>query len=93
MTDKIRRTLLKGIAVAPIALALGHYSSAMAENLSVDDPLAKSLGYTEKSATAGQQCSGCNLWQGGAAARGKCAIFGTKEVNAAGWCKSWVKKA
>jgi len=93
MTDKNRRTLLKGIAVAPIAIALGHYSNAMAESLSVDDPVAKSLGYTEKSTTAGQQCKGCNLWQGGDAASGKCAIFGAKEVKSTGWCKSWVKKA
>ena len=42
--------------------------------------------------TEGQNCAGCNLYQGGTAAAGPCAIFGGKDVQATGWCKSWVKK-
>jgi hypothetical protein len=92
-TDSARRNLLKGIAIVPVAIALGRVGTASAADLSPNDPVAKSLGYVEKSATAGQHCAICNLWQGGTAARGKCTIFGDKLVNSQGWCKSWVKKA
>lgn len=88
-TQRTRRTLLKGLAAAPLAVALGHQRIAFAAKLSVDDPQAKALGYTEKSAKDGQHCANCALWQGGDAAMGKCQIFGDKEVMAAGWCNSW----
>lgn len=90
-----RRNVLKGIAIVPVAVALGHVGSASAAmpRLSVNDPVAKSLGYTEKSTTKDQTCANCNLYQGGKAEAGGCTIFVGKEVVAAGWCKSWVKKA
>lgn len=91
--DIARRNLLKGIAIVPVALALGHAGSAYAVNLDPNDPVAKSLGYVEKSKTAGQMCSGCNLYKAGKTeGRGSCQIFVGKEVAADGWCKSWVKK-
>ena len=90
-TDAQRRALLKGIAVVPLAVALGHQTLAMAEDLSPNDPMAKALGYMEKSDKP-EHCAICNLWKGGDAARGQCAIFGKKDVARTGWCKSWTKK-
>jgi hypothetical protein len=91
--DNARRNLLKGIAIVPVAMVLGRVGTASAAMLSPNDPLAKSLGYTEHSKTPGQHCAICNLYLGGSAPKGKCQIFGDKEVVATGWCKSWVKKA
>lgn len=87
--DLGRRSVLKGIAVMPLAAAMGHHAVARAEDLSVDDPLAQQLGYVTNSATDGQNCGNCRLYQGGDAPKGGCAIFAGKEVEGAGWCKSW----
>mgnify|MGYP001108058144 FL=1 len=90
--DKRRRAILKGLASIPVLAITGYQTSAHAAMLSVDDPTAKALAYTEKSTTEGQSCANCNLYQGGSAASGACAIFPGKDVAAAGWCKSWVAK-
>ena len=91
--DKKRRALLKGLASIPVLTLTGYQPLAQAAMLSVDDPTAKALGYTEKSTTAGQTCANCNLYQGGDKAAGACPIVPGKDVAAAGWCKSWVAKA
>ena len=91
-TSISRRTLLKGLATIPVVAAVGYAATASAEAVSTDDPVAQSLAYTPNSTTEGQSCAGCNLYQGGTAAAGPCAIFGGKDVQATGWCKSWVKK-
>lgn len=89
-----RRTVLKGLAAIPVVATFGYSASASAaEMLSVDDPTAKALGYTEHSTTDGQTCANCNLYQGGDAASGACTIFGGKHVTATGWCKSWMAKS
>lgn len=87
-----RRSILKGMAAIPVIATIGFQGKASAAMLSVDDPTAKSLGYVEKSTVEGQNCANCNLYQGGSAAAGGCPIFPGKDVAAAGWCKSWVKK-
>ncbi len=87
-----RRTLLKGLAAIPFVALAGRHGLAGAEMLSVDDPIAKNLGYVEASATAGQTCANCKLYAGGGAPTGGCPLFGTKEVTSGGWCKSWVAK-
>jgi hypothetical protein len=92
-TDKGRRALLKGIVSLPVVAVAGYHVAGHAEMLSVDDPMAKALGYVEKSATDGQTCANCNFYQGGDAPKGACPIFPNKEVVAPGWCKSWVAKA
>jgi hypothetical protein len=92
--DKGRRSILKGLVSIPVLTIAGlHSTSSYAAMVSVDDPTAKALSYTEKSTTAGKSCSNCMLFQGGTAASGACAIFPGKEVAAAGWCKSWAAKA
>jgi High potential iron-sulfur protein len=68
------------------------------------DPTASALGYVAnatkadtakyKTYAAGQQCSGCQLFQGQAgAASGPCSLFAGKQVNAQGWCSAFAKKA
>jgi hypothetical protein len=84
-----RRTLLKGIAVMPIAMSMLHSKSAMAVDVPLDDPSAKALAYTLKSTTAGQTCGNCNFYKGGSAEKGPCLILGNRDVVAAGWCKTW----
>jgi hypothetical protein len=86
-----RRTLLKGLAAIPFVALAGRHGRVEAEMVSVDDPVAKNLEYVETSAVAGQTCANCKLYTGGASAGG-CPLFGTKQVTAGGWCKSWVAK-
>lgn len=91
-TDKSRRALLKGFAAIPVVAIAGFQSSAQAAMVSMDDPTAKALAYTEKSAMDGKSCANCNLYSGTGGASGPCAIFPGKEVAAAGYCNSWVAK-
>ncbi len=97
-TDLQRRNFLKGIAVIPVVTIAGYQTAAQAGGhggmLSVDDPMAKALGYVETSTVAGKNCANCNLYTGAAGAvSGPCAIFPGKAVTAAGYCNSWVPKA
>lgn len=87
-----RRKLLQGLAAIPVVTLFGHPGRAEAEMLSVDDPIAKNFQYVEKSTVAGQTCSNCKLYTGGAAPTGGCPLFGAKQVVAEGWCKAWVAK-
>lgn len=89
-----------GLGAAVAAAALPGFASA--EDLphqTTDDPTAKALNYTEDATSApaphqaGQACSNCNFFQGGAAAYGPCQIFPGKAVNAKGWCAGYAKKA
>ncbi len=63
------------------------------------DPTAKALGYMEDGSTstnakhkAGDTCSTCQFYSGGAAGRGPCQLFPGKSVNAKGWCVSHTPK-
>lgn len=39
-----------------------------------------------------QRCSNCSFWQGKADdAWAGCAMFGRKQIAAAGWCQVWAK--
>ena len=81
--------------------------TASGERLSEDDPVAQSLGYKHNAEevdlekfpqrgepqAANQFCSNCVLYQGGDAEWGGCSIFGTKQVNANGWCATWAPRA
>ncbi|HEX7338909.1 MAG TPA: high-potential iron-sulfur protein [Rhodanobacteraceae bacterium] len=68
--------------------------------LSVSDPQAKALHYTEDAAKStdskhvkGDDCSNCMFYKGASgAARGPCQIFPGKSVNAKGWCVSHQRK-
>ncbi len=66
-------------------------------------PQAAALGYVEDASkadkakfpayVAGSNCAGCQLYQGGAAERGACALFAGSSVNGKGWCSAFAKKA
>ena len=102
-----RRTVLQGaflsLAAIPVVVASTQANAGTALPL-VDpakDPTAKALGYVADAKStkdaahkAGSICGNCALFQGKATDKqGPCSIFGGKNVLAAGWCKSWIKKA
>lgn len=67
--------------------------------VSESDPTAKALGYVEDAGKtsspkhkAGDDCTNCQFYTGGATGRGPCALFPGKSVNAKGWCISHVPK-
>lgn len=91
-TDLKRRRLLRGISAIPLVALGGYHHSASAEMLSVEDPVAKNLEYTETTPYPEQTCANCRLYTGGSAQVGGCPLFGRKQVVAAGWCKSWVAR-
>jgi hypothetical protein len=88
------------LATATVYLEKAQAAPAVAES----DPTAVALGYkadaTQVDKTrfpkyqAGQDCAGCQLYQGKPGeASGACPLFGSKEVAAKGWCSAYVKKA
>lgn len=99
-----RRTFIAILPLAGSLVAAGLARAQSAAMVSDKDPTAVSLGYVSdatkadkakyKQYAAGQQCSGCALFQGAAgAADGACPIFGGKHVPAKGWCSAYAKKA
>ena len=96
-----RRIFMLSIAATGAALATSRvFAQAL---VSEADPQAKALGYVSDATkadtkrcpkyAAGQNCSGCALYQGkpGEAA-GNCALFAGKQVSAKAWCSAWAKK-
>jgi hypothetical protein len=91
-----------GGAIGVVVLANAIPSIARAEDLphlTLDDPTAKALNYTEDNSKAGaphqagQECSNCNFYTGAATGYGPCQLFVGKAVNAKGWCSGYAKKA
>jgi hypothetical protein len=98
--NKIRRRFVGAFATGAVAiplsglLALRQAQAAGTPKLSPDDPAAKSLMYSHKSADANKLCSGCQFYTGAADAEwGACMIFPKKLVSAVGVCNSWFKRA
>jgi hypothetical protein len=101
-----RRRFLKvaaGTTVAAVVMG-GLPRLARAADLppvSESDLTAKALGYVEDASKttnpkhkAGDACTSCQFYSGGATGRGPCQLFPGKSVNAKGWCVSYaVKKA
>lgn len=74
------------------ALAVAPFASWAAKN----DGLRKSMKYVDQTAKPEQRCDNCLHWVPGASAKdlGGCKLFaGDTEINPAGWCNVWVKKA
>jgi len=91
-----------GGALGAVAIAgtLSRFANAAdLPHLTLDDPAAKALNYTEDATKApaphqaGQACSNCNFYSGGATGYGPCQLFVGKAVAAAGWCAGYAKKA
>ena len=90
-----------GGALGVAVLANVMPSIARAEDLphlTLDDPAAKALNYTEDNTkapaphVAGQDCSNCNFYTGAATGYGPCQLFAGKSVAAKGWCAGYAKK-
>ena len=100
-----RRSFIQILPLAG-ALALGARSAFAADTAMVDpkDPQAAALGFVTDATkadkarfpkyAAGQDCGGCQLFQGKAGdASGACALFAGKKVPAKAWCSAFTKKA
>ena len=97
-----RRKFIQIVPVASATLMAGQQAFAQPARLDEKDPQAVALGYLHDATkvdkakqpkwAAGQLCSNCQLWQGGANPWGGCPLFGAKQVNAKGWCNAYVKK-
>jgi hypothetical protein len=48
---------------------------------------------TDPKHKAGDNCSNCQFYSGGATGRGPCQLFPGKSVNSKGWCVSHNPKA
>lgn len=100
-----RRTFVLQSVIGASVLATARLAQAQAPALVKDtDPQAVALGYKSDATkvdktkypqhAAGQQCSGCALFQGKAGdATGNCPLFAGKQVSAKAWCSAWAKKA
>lgn len=106
--DIERRGFLRigSLAVAALAMA-SHTGTSRAQaaqsRLDEKDPQAQSLGYKHDATQvdakkfpryrAGEVCENCQLFQAKPGnAWGPCPIFPGKQVNAKGWCTSYMKK-
>jgi len=101
--DNSRRRFfeLAGTGAAAVVVASALPRVAFADDLphlTLDDPTAKALNYTEDATKApaphqaGQSCANCNFFSG-SGAYGPCQLFPGKAVNAKGWCSGYAKKA
>ncbi len=90
-----------GIALGAgaVALTLGRRALAADPLLSVTDPAAQKMHYTEDASkvdrgsnptyTPGSKCANCSMYRGGTSATGGCALFPGKSVSANGWCSGY----
>jgi len=103
-----RRRFIRNAAVAfPVGI-IALEQTALAQELphvSLDDPTAKALLYTNDATTvdtsnplaaryqAGQTCHNCVQLQGDDGPEWRpCALFPGKSVNVGGWCSAWAMK-
>ena len=91
-------------AAAPVTPPATSAAPSSMPMLDEKDATAVALGYVAnatkadaakyKTYAAGQNCSGCQLYQGQAgAAAGPCSLFAGKQVSSQGWCSAFAKKA
>lgn len=100
-----RRAFLRTSLAVATAVPLGAIPLTLKAQEMVDenDPAAAALGYKADTSAVDaakfpqhkpeQMCSNCQLFQGGEADSGGCAIFPGKLVAGKGWCSAWVLKA
>lgn len=100
----IRLCSSSGTVLAVSAWAQGTApGAAQLPLLSEQDPQAQALGYVADAArvdevrfpkySAGQHCSGCQLYQAlPPSSSAPCALFPGKKVAAPGWCSAYVRR-
>jgi hypothetical protein len=82
--------------LASIPAAAGILASAAsADTATADTPAATkqkaTLGYVDKSTTAGQACASCSFFAATSAGDGNCKLIPGGTVKGTGWCKSYAK--
>ena len=98
-----RRTFLI-CATACTAVVSAKVRAQTSAKVDEAEPQAVALGYKNDTTkvddkkfpkhTKDQKCANCQLFTGKPSdAWGPCALFAGRNVSAAGWCSSWVKKA
>jgi hypothetical protein len=99
-----RRTfIIHSIGAAALAIA-GRSAWAAPAQLQESDPAAQALGYKADAThvdrtkyprfSDNQRCSNCQFYQGKPTdASALCALFGAKQVSAAGWCSGYQARA
>ena len=103
MTNR-RNFIFKTLPGVALAITASHSAFAEAAKLEETDPAAAALGYKHDATkvdakkyptyAAGNNCAGCQLYQGKASdAWAPCGVMGGKQVNAKGWCVAYAKKA
>ena len=105
MSSTNRRVFLLSLAAAgPVLAATPAPAPSGPAKLDEKDPQAAALGYVADTTKADgkkfanhrndQKCGGCQLFLGKAGdTQGLCPIFAGRQVQTAGWCTSWIKKA
>jgi hypothetical protein len=100
-----RRVFLSTLPITCASLAIAPKAHAAdLPMVSEKDPQSAALGYVADATradkvkypkyAAGQQCSGCALFQGKAGdAAGACPLYAGRQVSAKGWCSAFAKKA
>ena len=98
-----RRSFLTQLAAVGAAVPVGQaWAQSGAAQVEESSETAVALGYLHDTTKvdakkfpqhqAAQRCVNCSFWQGKAdAAWAGCAMFGRKQVAAAGWCQVWAK--
>lgn len=100
-----RRQFIRCLSFSGAALLGGQ--EVLAQTPAMVDPkeaTAAALGYVDDATkadkvkfpkyAAGQNCAGCQLYQGKpGAATGPCPLYAGKAVTAKGWCSAFAKKA
>jgi hypothetical protein len=99
-----RRQFIQIVPVTGLALLASRAAlAAGAPMVDEKDPQAAALGYVAdatkadkakyKTYAAGQNCAGCQLFQGKATdPAGMCPLYAGKQVSSKGWCSAFAKK-
>jgi hypothetical protein len=87
---------LSSVTAGATLIPLVNIPAVFAEEkprLSLDDPQAKALDYTEVSPVEGQYCNNCVHATGDMSAEWVgCNLFPGKLVKGPGWCKVWAAR-
>lgn len=104
MKDITRRRFVGHTLARAAVIAIVPMAAVAAPHVAEEDETAVALGYRHDTRQVDgqkfakhrpeQRCSNCSFFQGAATDEwGGCAMFGRKQVAAAGWCNAWNKIA
>jgi len=86
-----RRTLIKLFSGALLAAGVGLRGriSRAQQRVNPEDPAARALAFTQRSANPDKTCSGCRFYAEPGAEWAGCSVFAGKQVPAGGHCTAW----